>query len=224
MKVGSASDVGLVRSRNEDDLLAAEDRRLFVVADGLGGHPAGHVASRIAIETIDDRLTLEALAEDGDRSGLLTRTLHEAHRAIMDDSRTNPDRSGMGTTAVLTYLGEGAEEAWVAHVGDSRAYLSREGQLRRITTDHRSGASGRITQALGTTSDIDPDVTRVDLEPGDRLLLCTDGLFDMVDEGLIESVTADTDAPQETCDELVEAAKGAGGADNITVIVVDVTP
>ena len=224
MKVGSASDVGLVRSRNEDDLLMAEDRRLFVVADGLGGHPAGHVASRIAIETIDDRLTLEALADGGDTGELLTRTLHDAHRAIMDDTRTHPDRSGMGSTAVLTYVGEGADEAWVAHVGDSRAYIARGGQLRRITTDHRSGIGGRITQALGTTTDIDPDVAHIDLEPGDRLLLCTDGLFDMIDEGLIESVAADTDAPQETCDELVEAAKGAGGADNITIIVVDVTP
>lgn len=226
MKVGSASDVGLVRSRNEDDLLRAEDRRMFLVADGLGGHPAGDVASRIAVETIDRELTLDSLSGETDRTQLLADALHRAHEAIVEDVSRSPERAGMGTTAVLALVGEGADEAWVAHVGDSRAYLTRDGRLRQVTDDHRSGGpfgGGRITQALGTSDAVDPDVVHLELETGDRLLLCTDGLSDMVDDGLVEEITSRVDAPQAACDDLVAAAKRAGGADNITVIVVDVS-
>lgn len=226
MKVGSASDVGLVRTRNEDDLLAAEDRRMFLVADGLGGHPAGDVASRIAVETIDRELTLETISGETDRAQLLADALHRAHDAIVEDVSRSPERAGMGTTAVLALVGEGADEAWVAHVGDSRAYLARDGQLHQVTDDHRSGGllgGGRITQALGTSDDIDPDIAHLELEPGDRLMLCTDGLSDMVDDGRVEEITTGVDAPQTACDDLVTAAKEAGGADNITVIVVDVS-
>lgn len=225
MKVGAVSDVGLVRSRNEDDLLTAEDRRMFAVADGLGGHPAGDVASRMAIEVFDRELTLETLSDGTDRGELLAGALRHAHSAIVEDTSRSPDRAGMGTTAVLAHVGEGAEEAWVAHVGDSRAYLSRDGQLRQITDDHRSGGpfgGGRITQALGVSDHVEPQVVHLDLRNGDRLLLCTDGLSDMVDEGLIEELATRTDGPQAVCDDLVDAAKRAGGADNITVIVIDV--
>lgn len=226
MKVGSASDVGLVRSRNEDDLLAAEDRRMFLVADGLGGHPAGDVASRIAVETIDREMTLESISGGTDRAELLADMLRRAHDAIVADVSRSPERAGMGTTAVLALVGEGADEAWVAHVGDSRAYVARDGRLRQVTDDHRSGGpfgGGRITQALGTSNGIEPDVVHLDLETGDRLMLCTDGLSDMIDDGLVEQITTGVDAPQAACDDLVSAAKQAGGADNITVIVVDVS-
>lgn len=226
MKVGSVSDVGLVRPRNEDDLLTAEDRRMFLVADGLGGHPAGDVASHIAVETVDRELTLESLSGGADRADLLADALHRAHEAIVADISRSPERAGMGTTAVLALVGDGADEAWVAHVGDSRAYLAREGRLHQVTDDHRSGGpfgGGRITQALGTSDAIDPDVVRLELQTGDRLMLCTDGLSDMVDEGLVEEITTGVDAPQAACDDLVTAAKRAGGADNITVIVVDVS-
>ncbi len=225
MKVGSASDVGLVRRRNEDDVLTAEDRRTFAVADGLGGHPSGHVASRIAVGSIDNQLTLDALAGADDRGEVLVEALREAHQAIVRETSRSPERSGMGTTAVVMHIAEGADEAWVAHVGDSRAYLTRDDQLRQVTRDHRSGGpfgGGRITQALGTTEDIEPDLVHLDLQSGDRLMLCTDGLSDMVDDGLIEELVTGIDGPQETCDELVAAAKSTGGVDNITVIVVDV--
>lgn len=225
MKVGSASDVGLVRRRNEDNLLTAEDRRMFAVADGLGGHPSGHIASRIVVGSLDEQLTLDVLTNGRDRGEVLTDALRNAHAAIIEDVSRSPDRAGMGTTAVVAHVGEGADEAWVAHVGDSRAYLARGDQLRQVTRDHRSGGpfgGGRITQALGTSHEVDPDVVHLDLQGGDRLMLCTDGLSDMVDEGLIEQLTTGTEAPQETCDELVAAAKSAGGADNITVIVIDV--
>lgn len=212
MDVGSASDIGRVRERNEDALLVEPARGLFVVADGLGGHPAGDVASRLAIDTI--RTSLDGVRDPEDD---LRRALLAAHEAIIDDVRTNRDRMGMGTTAVIAHI-EG-RRTHLAHVGDSRGYLLRHGDLHQVTEDHSDGS--RITQALGTSRDIVPDIRSLDLEQGDRLLLCTDGLTDMVTEDEIARITREAADAQRACDDLVEAALTYGGVDNITVIIVE---
>jgi PPM family protein phosphatase len=225
LDVGSATHVGLVRDTNEDALLVADERRVFAVADGLGGHPAGEVASELAVRTIDGQLSAEEIAAADNPGKLLTQTLQAAHRAILEDASDDPGREGMGTTAVVSMFPDGSRDAWVAHVGDSRAYLLRNGELHQLTEDHASnGLFGRggITQALGTQDDVEPDFLHIEFEAADRLVMCTDGLTDMLGEDDIARIVDDAETAQDACDLLVEAAMGRGGVDNITVIVVDV--
>lgn len=225
MKVGAATDVGLVRHCNEDAYLVAADRGLFAVADGLGGHAAGDVASRLALETLDEELTADRLHDGVGPARLLTRSLASAHRAVEADTRGHPERSGMGTTAVVAHVSTNGDAAWLAHVGDSRAYLLDDGRLRQVTTDHTSSGPfmrSFITQALGASGDVSPTLEHVELADGDRLLLCTDGLTDMLDDGHIEAILVENRPAQESCDALVEAAKRQGGVDNVTVVVIDV--
>lgn len=206
----AASDRGRVRDGNEDSLLELPERGLFAVADGMGGHAAGDVASRLAVEALEE--SLADPAEGPDPSGAacppaadrLTETVRDANRRILRDADENPGRSGMGTT--LTSLALGADGAWrVGHVGDSRAYLHRRGELRQITTDHswvgRRVAAGELTReearrhpmssvlerALGTSADVEVDVEEGLAEAGDLFLLCSDGLTDMLAHDEIEA-------------------------------------
>ena len=221
MQVGTATDVGRVRSRNEDALLADPARGVFAVADGLGGHAAGDVASRMAIEALEGALPHRRAEHGIPEQELVTRALQRAHHAVADGA-DRAERLGMATTAVVVVLSDAAR-ALIAHVGDSRAYLVHEGDVAQLTRDHTTGewgGRGRITQALGL-GDIEPDVQEVELEPGDRLLLCTDGLTDMLDDEDIATMFAVGGEPQDVCDRLVEAALMEGGIDNITVIVID---
>lgn len=208
--------MGLVREHNEDDLLVDEERRVFVVADGLGGHVAGEVASRTAVRAAHTAL-LESAARP---ERALPEALHLAHDAVMEEAAADPARSGMGTTAVLAQLSSDDRQLWVAHIGDSRAYLLRSGQLNRLTADHRVGA-GSLTQALGTSGDVEPDVARVKLTDGDRILLCTDGLTDMVSDDTIAGHLGSGE-PENSCDRLVEAAMTQGGLDNVTLVLIEI--
>jgi len=215
MRVGASSDVGLVREANEDAVAVLPEARTLLVADGLGGHAAGEVASRTAVDTLRNQLTgLDAVPDDqvGPRlvDGLLA-----AHRAVADEAAQDRDRYGMGTTAVVAHLR--SSRAWVAHVGDSRAYRCGGSGLEQLTRDHGSGSL--LIQALGL-GDVAPDVAVVGLEPGDRLLLCTDGLTDTTDEAEIARLVTQG-SPQEACDALVAAALRGGGIDNVTVAVAE---
>jgi PPM family protein phosphatase len=227
IQVGSATDIGRVRERNEDSLLV--DPPLYVVADGMGGHRGGQVASQVALET------LEGLAKEG--RGSLADHVREANRAIWDRSVEDERLSGMGTT--LTAARIQGTDALIAHVGDSRAYLLRDGALRRLTTDHtlvdRMVKSGEITEeeadvhphknvltrALGTDELVEVDEDSVSLVDGDRVLICSDGLTGMVTEDQIQAILDHSDDPQQAADRLVKAANRAGGVDNITVVVLD---
>jgi serine/threonine protein phosphatase PrpC len=214
MQVASRTEVGYVRRRNEDSLLVEESIGVVAVADGLGGHPCGDLASQTAVASLRDSVA-GGLDDGADTGEWLTRALLVAHRAVLAEAGDDPDREGMATTVVLAVVDEG--QATIAHVGDSRAYLLADGALQALTRDH--GIGGYITQALGLDRVVDPDVAHVDLSAGDRLLLCTDGLTNMVDDKGIALLLGKGD-PTEATDALVEAALGNGGIDNITVIVV----
>ena len=226
---------GKVRQNNEDALLVGggEDETLFVVADGIGGFEAGEVASSLAIDALKD------LQPDQPFKA----AIGEANRRIVAAGRGDEKLSGMGTTVVAIRFGgkQGEPVAEVAHVGDSRAYLVRGGDMNPITEDHslvaelvRSGDLTRdeaaehpqknlITRALGADEEVDVDTAIVPIEAGDRILLCSDGLSDMVSEtGISEILAESPDDPERAARVLLSAALDAGGNDNITVVVVDV--
>jgi serine/threonine protein phosphatase PrpC len=228
------SDAGKVRRNNEDAYLAGEgrDETLLAIADGIGGFEAGEVASRIAIEALKE-LESDAPFETA---------IREANRRILTFGRGDERLSGMGTTIVAVRFGGTRERpvAEVAHVGDSRAYLLRGGDLRPLTEDHslvaelvRSGELTRdqaaehpqknlITRALGAEEEVDVDTAVLPVEAGDRILLCSDGLSDMVPEGRISEILADSSGdPEAAARRLLSAALDAGGTDNVTVVVVD---
>jgi serine/threonine protein phosphatase PrpC len=232
VSVGAATDVGRVRTGNEDAYLA--DAPLFVVADGMGGHIAGDIASSTAIEAIAAHRD-EANAEDPQT---LARLVLGANEAIWERADSDASLQGMGTTCTLVYID--GRRAHIAHVGDSRAYRLRDGALEQLTEDHtlvaRMVKEGRlraedaerhpqrnvITRALGGGSDVSVDLLAIDLNEGDRLLLCSDGLTAMVEHDRISETLAEEDDPQRAADRLVGLANDAGGEDNITVVVVDV--
>ncbi len=229
-----ATDAGKVRQNNEDAYLLGEgkDETLFAVADGIGGFEAGEVASRIAVEALRE---LEPGAP-------FEAAIGEANRRILAVGRGDERLSGMGTTIVALRFGGTQERpvAEVAHVGDSRAYLLRGGTMRPLTEDHslvaelvRSGDLTRdqaaehpqknlITRALGADEEVDVDTAVLPVEAGDRILLCSDGLSDMVPEARISEILAESpDDPEIPVRRLLSAALDAGGADNVTVVVVD---
>lgn len=234
LRAGASTDVGLVRQRNEDAYVA--DYPLFAVADGLGGHLGGEVASRVAVDTLT-----EAAKGDGPDEGIPDRLRSAIQRANAEVSeRASKDQrlTGMGTT--ITAVIAGHDRVFLGHVGDSRAYLLRDGELRALTEDHslvqRMVREGRLTpeqaeihpqrsvltRALGIDDDLEVDQATVEVTAGDRLLLCSDGLTSMVADELIRKILAGHDDPQAASQALVEAANGAGGQDNITTVVLDV--
>lgn len=210
MQVAARTEVGHVRVRNEDALLVAGEQGLLAVCDGLGGHPAGDLASATAVETLRHR------APDAGRSvEALVAALRAAHDSVVEAAAEAPGREGMATTVVAATVG--GRTLTVAHVGDSRAYLlDADGRLQQLTRDH--GLGGYLTQALGLDRDVEPDVASVDASPGSRLLLCTDGLTNMLDPDSIATLLGTGDA-ERACDALVQEALDRGGVDNVTVVV-----
>ena len=228
---GSRTDVGCVRDHNEDSLVVAPP--LYVVADGMGGHAAGEVASEIAVTTMAE---LAPEHPDGDA---LERAVEEANRAIIRAASEGRGRAGMGTTVTAAMLEE--ERLVIAQVGDSRAYLLHHSKLQQITRDHSLMAdmieAGQITpeearthpnrsiitRALGSDPTTCADIYELNVEAGDRLLLCSDGLTSMLRDADIESTLSRVQDPQRCAAQLVNEAIAAGGYDNVTVVVVDVS-
>ena len=225
-ELASASDVGRVRSDNQDlDLLAPP---LIAVADGMGGHKGGGTASRMAVDA------LRAVGSTSDPADLLT-ALRDANTAIATAADADPELEGMGTTATAGLVDAGV--LYLVHVGDSRAYLARAGRMIQITDDHsivaemvRRGALSPsdaeqhparhvITRARGVDTDVQIDALRVDLEPGDVVLLCTDGLSGPVDDDEILEVLEQSGSLQDAAKGLVARANAAGGPDNVTVVL-----
>lgn len=225
------TDPGLTRTGNEDSFLFQEP--LYAVADGMGGHRAGEIASRIAVQELLDSAPRAADAK------ALSRAIRSANRAVIESAGKSRTRTGMGTTLTAAMV-DGTHIA-IAHVGDSRAYLLHDRRLERITEDHsmvadlvRQGTITEedarfhpqrsvITRALGSDPEMVADVYEATATAGDRLLLCTDGLSGMLTDDFIADILLTEPDPGEAATRLVEAANRAGGYDNITVVVVDIT-
>jgi serine/threonine protein phosphatase PrpC len=232
-EVGVTSDTGRLRDHNEDSYLVSPP--VYAVADGMGGHAAGEVASRLALES------LESAGLRGE-SGLkhIRQALSEANRVVYQQASEEGPSRGMGTTCAVLIVADGV--AHLGHVGDSRIYLLRGDSLTRLTRDHTVVAdmveeglltdeqaqtdSGRsyLTRALGGAPAVEADARTVETDAGDRLLLCSDGLTTMLNDGQIQAILAAEADPQVAADRLVSAANAAGGEDNITAIVVDPAP
>jgi protein phosphatase len=225
-----ATDVGRVRTGNEDALLIDDRLGVFAVADGMGGHVAGEVASSTAVEAVRAAIAGGSAIDEAIRA---------ANAAVRDRAAEDPALTGMGTTLTAVVPLDGSR-VLIGHVGDSRAYLLRGGQLTRLTDDHslveelvRDGRitaeqaeahpqRSIITRAIGVEAEIDVDVYTIEVSNGDRILICSDGLSDMLRDAEVARV-ADTSADASTAaDRLVAAANDAGGGDNITVVVLDV--
>ena len=227
---GAQTDVGLARDHNEDAYVNAPP--LFAVCDGMGGHEAGEVASAIAVDVIEKNApsTLDDTA--------LGAAIEAANTAIINAAEQGVGKPGMGCTATAAMIV--GEKMAVAHVGDSRCYLMRAGQIVRVTHDHSyveelvdageitadearvHPARSIITRALGSDPDLYADHFTLDVEKGDRIILCSDGLSSMCPDEQIEDVAVSTTTPQKCADALVQAALAAGGFDNVTVVVIDV--
>lgn len=228
MKVGMASHVGKVRANNEDSI--GWKGTLLVLADGMGGHRAGEVASALVVEKV---LALDTTTPDFKTA--LTTTLNLANQALLNYADEHQECKGMGTTVVVVQVG--ADQIKVAHIGDSRAYLWRAGQCTQLTSDHslvaelvRNGGITEeeaknhpqrniLTRALGTAGPVEPEYREFAVQAGDRLLLCSDGLTVMLSNAEICEYLGGDASPQEVADRLVAAANERGGIDNISAIV-----
>ena len=235
LRWGGATDVGRVRTSNQDQFLARQDKGIWAVADGMGGHNGGEIASQIACQMLGDAFaepTVEGLVDAVEAANAAV------HRAGADD----PQLTGMGTTVVALAVveHEGDEVLAIANVGDSRCYRYAAGELDQVTTDHslvadlvREGSLSPeeaavhpqrniVTRVLGVHDEVPVDVFAVDPHDGDRFVLCSDGLFNEVPEPAIAAVLATTEDPEDAAHELVRLAVDGGGRDNVTVVVVDV--
>lgn len=245
LRVAGLTDVGRCRERNQDQLFIASDAGVFAVADGMGGHAAGEVASRLAVEALEATTKSRQLGvETADAAGAelgLRAAVDEGNRRILESVLQNAEWRGMGTTiVVLKVVGE---HAVIGHVGDSRAYRLQGNEMQRLTNDHswvseqvrhglisdeqahRHPMRNIVTRALGNVARVDLEVTRHSIRPGDVLLLCSDGLNSMlVDDEIAQILRGHSGDPESACQALVTAANARGGEDNITVVVIMISP
>ena len=243
------TDVGKKRKHNEDAFALDVTEGLFIVADGMGGHAAGEVASKITVETIGEFIAATRQKEEATwpfkynheldfNSNRLAVAIEKANERVMAAVAAQPWLKGMGTTVVAGLLNE--KILSLAHVGDSRAYLFRDGQLSRLTDDHSwvheqvtagilteeeaktHPLKNVVTRALGGGPSVSPDLQELVFSPGDRYLFCSDGLTTMMSDEEISENAATVRQPQPLCQKLVDIANEKGGVDNITVVVVDI--
>jgi len=250
MKIESygISNVGMKRSQNEDSYLINDELSLYMVADGMGGHLGGEYASKLAVTTVEEivrtlRFDPECTqirgvnTEEANPSDQLTHAIQEAGRRIHDQALFDENLRGMGTTAVAAMFCD--PTLYVANVGDSRAYLIREGKISQMTEDHslvseqvkagmisQKDARGHklkniITRSVGYQEEVDIDVVAHPMKPGDKVLMCSDGLSNLVEDEELESIVDKFDL-QEACEKLVNYANSRGGDDNITVLILQV--
>ncbi len=231
--VAGLSDVGRERDHNEDSYAVEEELDLYIVADGMGGHQAGEVASALAITTVVEHVRTHA---GGDRLSVLADAARMANAKVIEEGARNRRRKGMGSTLVAMI--RDGDDMGIAHVGDSRCYRFRDGKLERMTRDHSlieelagddpiahaalGGYSNVITRAIGTAPDTEPDVRREKLREGDVFLLCSDGLSGVVKDPEIQKILSRGNDLAERCKDLIQAANEGGGPDNISTILVRV--
>jgi PPM family protein phosphatase len=238
--VGARTDVGMIRSGNEDNFFAEADERrgVFVVADGMGGHAAGEVASEMAVQIVARQLLPLVSIKEPDAVETVAQSLRDANRAIYDRMLAEVDKQGMGTTASVLVLTD--EGYLIGQIGDSRVYLLRDGALIQITKDHSyvqeqvdAGLltpeqaryhpySNVITRCVGANEEVEADIYAGEVRVGDVFLLASDGLTGMVDDRRLQQLLLARSGPGRIVDSLIAEANGRGGLDNITAIVVQV--
>jgi protein phosphatase len=234
LRTAAQTDVGLRRRGNEDQFALDRELGFCLVADGMGGHSAGQVASRLAADAVTVALR-ESKGSAASAAEKLRAAIEEANRAIYAAARENEEYGGMGTT-VVALLVEGSRAA-IAHVGDSRAYRVRRGRIRQLTDDHSivgellrrheiTPDDARehphrhvLTRALGVRGHVQPDLAELTLARGDLFVLCSDGLTNHVEDHEIAKLASEVDEPEAACAALIELANRRGGEDNITVAV-----
>lgn len=236
-KAYAITDVGRVRQNNEDACFSTDREGLFFVADGMGGHKAGEVASKMAKDLISARLLKTASLTDVEAE--IRESFLEANDKVRDTAKSNAENEGMGCTAVLLLLRD--QNFHMAHVGDSRIYLYRKGDLKQMTRDHSFVEElfmrglinenekadhpyrNQITRYIGCSQKLEVDISSGPVWNGDAFLLCTDGLTEMVEVARIKEIFDKDLTPQETGDLLIKEALENGGKDNVTALVVKVT-
>jgi len=238
------TDVGMIRSGNEDNFAvsapAGGDRGLFIVADGMGGHAAGEVASEMAVNIIENELSGIRDLDDPNIAQRVTEALQKANRNIHDRTITEVDKQGMGTTASVLLIAR--NKYLIGQVGDSRVYVLRAGALRQLTKDHSyvqeqvdagfltpeqaryHPYSNVITRCVGASPDVEPDIYTGEAVTGDVFLVASDGLTGMVDDRRIAALLMSRAEPERKVHALISEANGRGGLDNITAIVVHIAP
>lgn len=236
IKAFGNTHIGMIRSNNEDAFGVYPDLSLYVVADGLGGHAGGEIASRIAVETIRDSIS-SAFEKSAEMEDSLREAIKGANTLINRLAIKEHDLHGMGTTVVVAKIEGG--RAIAAHVGDSRVYLVRGDAITQITKDHTvveeyarlgllSPQDARyhpyrhvLSRALGTSGDVEVDVADIQIQSGDTIILCTDGLTNMVsDKEILNTILELKPSPEKITDRLITLANNNGGIDNITVITI----
>jgi protein phosphatase len=240
LAVAARTDVGMVRSGNEDNFFADADQNhgIFIVADGMGGHAAGEVASEMAVQIVPRELAAVRDVTDPSARERVMNSLKTANRAIYERMISEPDKQGMGTTVSAVVLSHG--HYMIGQVGDSRVYLLRDGMLTQVTKDHSyvqeqvdagfltpeqaryHPYSNVITRCVGAGDTVEPDVYEGELKVGDVLLVASDGLTGMVDDRRLQTLLLARSTPGRIVDALIADANGRGGLDNITAIVVRV--
>jgi len=237
------TDVGIIRSGNEDNFLMVPERGVFIVADGMGGHAAGEVASEMAVRIIARELGNPNGMSDAEAADRMRRAIHESNGAIFDRTLTEHDKRGMGTTATaMVVIGD---HYLIGQVGDSRAYVLRDGAFIQLTKDHSyvqeqvdagylspeeartHPYSNVITRCVGANGEVQPDLYSGALRPSDLYMLASDGLTGMIDDADIKALLTSGQDPETLARELVAEANRRGGLDNITVILIrvdEVTP
>jgi len=241
LAVAARSDVGMVRSGNEDAFFAEADGRrgVFVVADGMGGHAAGEVASEMAVQIVSRALLQIDSVIAPEAASRTAQAMRDANRAIYDRMLAENDKQGMGTTASVLVLSD--DRYLIAQIGDSRIYMLRDGALVQITKDHSyvqeqvdAGLltpeqaryhpySNVITRCVGAGESVEPDLYSGAVKSGDMFLVASDGLTGMVDDRRLQQLLLSRAGPGKIVDSLIADANGRGGLDNITAIVVQVT-
>jgi protein phosphatase len=245
IRAAGGTDVGCVRERNEDAYLVGAENDIFIVADGVGGHGGGDKAAQMATTLLPD-ITRRRIAGSPEPSSsgdpaiatMLADSLQELGHCIREAGASRLEYKDMGATVVVALLQ--AHHAHIAHMGDSRAYLLRDGDLRQLTEDHsivellvRNGeitpqeavdhpTKGWLTRFVGMEADVPAATQTIELQPGDRLLLCTDGLWGMLSDDQLKVILAEGNDPEVTCRSLLTSAKQVGGQDNLTAVVIDV--
>ena len=244
MDVGFKTDKGVKRTNNEDAFFIMKKDKVFIVADGVGGTNSGEIASRTAVneiaQCVEERGTPEGLGDTRmDTETFFLDAIRGANQKVYEMSQRYEANKGMATTLVIAYVKD--KDLLVCNLGDSRAYLYREGVLRQITSDHtyvnelvKAGVisedqarfhvdKNMMTKGIGADKNVDPDFFHVRLHAGDRLLLCTDGLYGEVGDTRIARIFAAGENMTDTCNKLVDVANISGGSDNITGICIEFT-